>query len=62
MKLNRALIALTLAFILAFSFAAFLQKQKEFDAASKTNAPTLFTTQYSTLTFPSAINLAVATG
>ncbi|MBZ5529387.1 MAG: winged helix-turn-helix transcriptional regulator [Acidobacteriia bacterium] len=59
MKLNRAIIALTLAFVLAFSFAALLQKQKEFDAASKTNALTLFTTQYSTLTFPSAINLAV---
>ncbi len=60
MKLNRALIALTLAFVVALSFAAMIQKQKEFDATFEASAPTTFVTQHDLLTFPSTFNLASA--
>ncbi len=67
MKLNRNLLTLALVFVMVFSFAGLLQKQKEVDAAfqvnpqtvlsEKTNAKTL---PYNMLAFPIAFNVGGA--
>lgn len=58
MKLNRSLLALSLAFVMVFSLAGLLQKQKDADSAFQVSAQTALTekthakTLYCALTYP----------
>lgn len=63
MKLNKGFLALALVFVIVFSFAAVLQKQKEFDTAFQIGAQAVLSGKanpdslsYSLLTFPVASN------